>query len=170
MINDKKINEIKNKLESFRRKLAIDINTLQDESASFPSFCDEVNSFIAETSYFIENAELELETHIDKISLLIRKDPKKYGLEKPTESAIKSTVNTRSSVLSMKKEILELKKVVDEAKGLQRSVDSKRSMIKVEAQLHASNYFALTSVKVVSKESRKEYENEIVGKRKKRNV
>ncbi len=83
----------------------------------------------------IEIAEAELEKHV-------RAKPEKYGIDKPTEGAIKAVLASHSKITALEKEYRDLKHQEALQNALVGGLDHKKRSLTLMVNLHSTSYFA----------------------------
>ncbi len=122
----------------------IDLNRLEEECANHSSIVYKYTKEYELVKIELEEAIMGREEIEAGISSLIRKAPKKYGLDpaKITETAIKKTVILRPKYKVVIKVIKDIQYKLALLKATVRTLDHKKSMLEKEVQLHGQGYFA----------------------------
>ena len=133
-------------LESYRKKLPIDIEALHICCAEHSVFYEEVAREAAEAKGEAEQAKALLELAEAQLDSAIRARPEDYGLAKITESAIKSAIVASGQYQTANTAYLEARSRSGELDVLATAFDHRRSMINNEVNLFAANYWGQTSI------------------------
>lgn len=72
----------------------------------------------------------------------IRRDPESHGLEKPTETSIKSVILVSKDHQKAEKELIEAKHRVDIIQAFVDALDHKKKALENMVHLHGQNYFS----------------------------
>ena len=81
MENDKKIEELKN-------RLGIDLQQLHVEAMSQPVYCEQAGILAAEAKKIAKQAKINVDEVEAAVTLSVRQNPDAYGLDKITESSV----------------------------------------------------------------------------------
>lgn len=133
--------EIYKKLEEFKDELAIDIHKLEVQSAEQPEIFCNCSDLIADLSYIDSAAKIQIEAFHANLDSKIRQDPKKYGIEKFVEAAVKGAINKNEVFLKIQDLELQISAILKKGNGFLGAIDQRRSMLKVEQALFVSDYF-----------------------------
>lgn len=93
-----------------------------------------------------DEAELHLETVKARLQLRVRKDPTKYGLDKPTEAAISATVSIHPKYVAAHEEYNRARSNAALMNEAVNTIEKKDAMLKLLVALHGQAYFAGPSV------------------------
>jgi hypothetical protein len=97
---------------------------------------------VADADADYEAAKAELDLVKAELDLAIRKNPKKFGLEKLSEGAINSTILTQQVYSEAHSEMLKQKHRVAVMKSNVTALDHNRSALEGMVKLHGQSYFA----------------------------
>lgn len=133
--------EIYEKLEEFKDELAIDIHKLEIQSAEQPEIFCNCSELIADLSYIDNAAGVQVDAFYANLDSKIRQDPKKYGIEKFVEAAVKGAINKSEVYLKIQDLALKINTILKKGNGFLGAIDQRRSMLKVEQALFVADYF-----------------------------
>ena len=128
-------------LAELRDSLPIDINRLHLDAREQPGLADKAGQLAAEAKATAKRAKLKLEISQAEANQSIRADPEAHGLAKVTESAVQSAVVLAKDVVLARRVLLAAERDADLAAAIANAFEHRRSMIKVEADLYANNYW-----------------------------
>ncbi len=124
-----------------RRKLSININSLQDDAMRHPDLVCKAGELAAELKAQAKRKKLEVEEVKATTDRAVRADPGLYLIDKLTERAVESAVTLDQDVMLAKKESVEADLDADMAGVLHQAFEHRKSMIKNEVDLYLSNYW-----------------------------
>jgi hypothetical protein len=140
-------------MEINEKCLLIDEHALDKECLTLPSLIMQVADLAAKRRQRLDELNTQLEVTEADIDKKIRNSPETYGLEKVTESAIKSVVATNPIVLKRLEEIRDAKYNLDLASGLLTALDAKKKSLTLLVELHGIGYFSNPRVSEKGKEA-----------------
>jgi hypothetical protein len=133
--------EIYKKLEEFKDELAIDVHKLEVQSAEQPEIFCNCSDLVADLSYIENAAKVQIDAFHANLDSKIRQEPKKYGIEKFVEAAVKGAINKNPVYLKIQDLALRINTILKKGNGLLGAIDQRRSMLKVEQALFVADYF-----------------------------
>jgi hypothetical protein len=89
-----------------------------------------------------DEAKADMERIQSKISLSIRKEPNKYGLEKVTDKAVEAIVATQKAYIAAQKSYFEAVRHKSAVKGVVSALHDRRSGLENLVRLHAQQWFS----------------------------
>ena len=122
--------------------LSIDKTRLDEEWIDQPKLFFKYASSLAKTIREEQDAKANRELIKSKIASNIRKNPKKYGLEKATEAAINSVIMKLSKYRDAKKILLDLRYDIGVLQAMVNSLNHRKSALERLVSLHGQNYFS----------------------------
>lgn len=128
-------------ISELRQGLRIDINHLHIVAANQSDYYDTVGELSADVKYQAKNAKLILDQMRAQLGLLVRENFEQYGITRLTEGAVLSAVVSHRRIKKLNSIVLRLERLQEVSSNLVSSVDSRRSMIKVESDLFGSSYW-----------------------------
>jgi hypothetical protein len=146
MENDKKVEELKN-------RLGIDLQQLHVEAMSQPVYCEQAGIIAAEAKKIAKQAKINVDEVEAAITLSVRQNPDAYGLDKVTESSIAAAVVNSKEVKLAKLQQANADYEADVANALYQAFLQKKSMIQVETELYKSNYFNCSDISKLNNDS-----------------
>ena len=108
----------------------------------------DVSNLSAELSASAERKKLHEKEVRARIALSCRAEPKRFGIQKVTESTIEAVVDENEEVKRAALEAIQARELFLKASGLKDAFEHRKAMLKVEAQLYASNYWGEVSTRV----------------------
>jgi len=135
----------------------VDIHNLHREDQGMPTLVEKWWSKFQEGKDKVRRKEREMDLLFSDLSNKVRKDPDEYDLKSnPTETAIKSIVNSNEEYCKLYDELLDAKKDRDDAETGTRVIADKRSTIEGEIKLFLSGYYARVTKEEELKEDKVE--------------
>jgi len=142
MVDQGMLQEIKDKLETFRQQLPINQFQLELACIDQPVLYDEVGQLVTEWRSMEKMANDKLSfIHADQ-SARIRTSPEKYGVTKITEGSVESAILLTREYQEAVKDKTEIEKIVGYLKTLQTALDHRKSELNNLVQLWVHNYYS----------------------------
>lgn len=116
--------------------LSINIDDLVGECANQPERFYNAGLSAIRANILLKRRKLEAEHQRNQRSADIRFNPKDYGLDKVTESAIQETLGSDLELLKTQQELLDLEHQKLESEHLRDALLQRASMLKAEVELH----------------------------------
>lgn len=120
----------------------IDKHRLDDEWFSHPRKFHQVAMQAAESRSAFEKAKANKELVAATLSIQIRKNPDKFGLEKVTDSAIEKMVVMNEEYQNANDELLDAKKQMDEDEVAVQTMDHRKKALEKSVDLFLSDYWS----------------------------
>lgn len=141
------IEDHKETLNYFKKRLPIDQYNLEKECQEQPSLYEEIGEWVSEVRAVAKTKKEHLEFIKADLSLKIRKDPEKYGLsDKPTVASVDAAILVSNEYREALDEYLELNKLADEATILLSATEQRKSMIRDLVRLFIYSYYSREDV------------------------
>jgi hypothetical protein len=121
---------------------AFDKHRLDEEWEKQPRMVEEVVKKLADARRDHDEKKAELEVVVAELDFAIRSNPGKYGLEKITESAIKTIIPSRKKYKEAHNAVLDAKHLVDVLSGAMTVLEHRKRALENEVTLHLANYFS----------------------------
>lgn len=138
----------------------IDIHRLDDEWVKQPENYYRHATILADARKEYEEAKVDLELVEANLDLTIRSSPSEFGLEKVTESVVKSAIIIDKTYQGKNKEVLIAKHRVNVAQVAVDTLDHKKKALENAVQLHLANYFSTPKIKGENGETMKKVERD----------
>jgi hypothetical protein len=135
--------------DELRALIVIDRDNLDQNAIDQPDLYFRVSEQATFAVSRRDEFEFKLQQQIAEVDKAVRKRYAKSDDKKPAETAIKTEIERDPSVMEMREEFLGLAREVARWNALRSSFDQRRDMLKVTAQLYASNYFTRSGVEGV---------------------
>jgi hypothetical protein len=97
---------------------------------------------LADARRDLAQAKADLEVTEAELDLAIRADPKEYGLEKVTETAVKATVLMQPVFKGSQKKLLRCQHSVDVMQAAVSAIDHKKSALEELVRLRLADYYS----------------------------
>jgi len=127
---------------NYEEDIQIDCNALDVEWLQQPELMRRYSTYAARTRQLMDEAKERLDAGKAKIEMEIRKNPKDFGLDKITESAIQSTILLQDEYQELVQEYIDSKYENDIAFGAVRAVDQRKTALENLVRLLSTSYFA----------------------------
>lgn len=125
---------------------SIDRLRLEEECEKQVDFMEDHCTILANAKKEVGEAEAELELVDAELAMAIRRKPKKFGLERVTDQAIKQAILLQKEHIDAEQAVIKAKHLRDLAQGAVNTLDNRREMISDLVKLHGQGYFAAPSV------------------------
>lgn len=134
---------------SLDKDLTIDIERLDSEWISLPST---YYLYREEADYLdikLRKLKIKLDFSVAELDGKVRLDPKQYfGVDKTTETQIRSYIESNENILAIKEEMLEVEKKKKLLSSACEALEMKRDALKNLVVLMNGEYFSTKSVKI----------------------
>lgn len=138
----------------------IDEHNLEKEWVKQPQLIYQLSNEIATIQYKIDSLKLKMVIHESELSVDIRANPEKYGLDKVTEKAIENIITNDEKRKKMEATLIEYQLNLSMLKGAYTALEHKKKALENLVHLLTIDYFAQPTVKT---------DNEILNELKKQN-
>lgn len=125
----------------------IDLNKLEEECANHSLLVHEYSVAHAEAKTELDELTAEKDVVIAELSKAIRDDPAKYGMEKFTETGLKSLLPLQKGLKRISERIIKKRHEVDLLAGVNRALEHRKRMLTNCVELHGQQYFDTPHVK-----------------------
>lgn len=142
MIDQRTIQEIRDRLEAFRQRLPIDQFALETACINQPVLYDEVGQLVTEWNAQAKTANDKLAFIRADQSSRIRTSPEKYGVAKITEGSVESAVLLTKEYQEAAGDLIEIEKIVGYLRVLQTALDHRKSELNNLVQLWIHEYYS----------------------------
>ena len=121
--------------------LAVHIQALHEDAESQAELAFRAGELAAELKAASKRGKLNVEAVEAATDREVRNDPSSFGLEKITETAVRSAVSADLRVVEAREASIEADKGADLASALSNAFEHRRSMLKIEVDLWVNNYW-----------------------------
>lgn len=128
--------------KNFRDQLTINHNALDVEWLSQPKLFMEVSEEAADARAELDRSKLRLEVREAELDKEVRTRPDHFGLDKVTESAVKSAITTHKDYIHLREEFIEQKHEVDVLSAAVAAMEQRKAALERLVILHGQQYFA----------------------------
>lgn len=122
--------------------IEINENELDREWYEQPKLVLKYGLRLAELKKEAAETKAELERIAANLETMIRANPAKYGIDKVTESQIKSQILLQAQYVKKQNELLEAEYKVDQYQILMRALEHRKGALENAVKLHGQGYFA----------------------------
>lgn len=129
-------------LNDIIERMKVDEFSLVNECKNQPFFYKDVGKLHVVAKTVMKKAKSFLKIKYADISLDVRKNPKKYGLDKVTESSLDATVITQKECKEAEEEMFQAEEDAEYLGVLLESATQRKSMIRDLVALYCKNYYA----------------------------
>ena len=119
-----------------------DKNRLDEELVKQPRLYHQYADQLADARRDHEMAESEMKVVEAEVSLLVRRRPDRFGIEKVTEDAVKKTVLLDKRVRQAEKEVILAKHKVDLLSAAVTALDHRKRVLEKLVDLRLADYYA----------------------------
>jgi hypothetical protein len=130
------------RIERIELEIHPDPNELDKEWCNQPRLRFRYGQELADARRGLATAKAELEVSEAELDLAVRSDPGKYGLEKVTEAAVKSTVPTLKQYQKAKRAVIDAQYAVDVLDAAVSSIDHRKKALEDLVQLFMMDYYS----------------------------
>ena len=127
---------------NYEQDMYIDHDSLDVEWLEQPRLMMKYSELLADAEKEVARLEEKLSSITSGLDLKIRADPESYGIEKLTESAVRSTIAFSEVIEKQKKELLEAKYEKKMCQGAVNSVEQRKHALEGMSKLLGLQYFA----------------------------
>ena len=120
----------------------VDEHRLAEEWVEHPSRVFYYASLAANIQMRLEEARRHDDVLRADLSLSVRKNPEKFGLQKTTEGLIEAIITADEAIQESAISIISLKNELDLVKAAVSALECKKKALECIVQLHATSYFA----------------------------
>lgn len=120
----------------------IDEDNLDKEVIRQPALVGKYCDQVPDAKQEVDRAAAQMKLIEADLDAEIRADPEKFGLEKVTEAAIKSTIPGCKKFKDAQSAYLDAKHHLDALNSVLQALDSKRRSLDLLITLHGMNYFS----------------------------
>jgi len=132
-------------VEDLKGCAKINIHKLDEECAIQPVLYAHASRLHAAAKHEVRKAKLFLDMVMVEQSASVRANPKEYGLERVSETAISSLLPGLPPVVDAKEALVKAECASDKTYALVNVFEQRRSMLSNEVQLATTVYFAETA-------------------------
>ena len=127
---------------SYKEDIKIDQYNLDIEWTKQASIYQKYCRLLAEAIYDRDKKKSEIEIAKSKLELRIRKVPQKFKLDKVTDNAILSCLNSNELIIEKQNELMELNYHISRLTGIKSSFEHKKTALEYVTKLYLAGYFA----------------------------
>ena len=142
MIDQRLLNELKSSINSLRTRLPINPTELEKVCVDQPILYDEICQLVVEWSANAKSASERVAFIKADQSSKIRTSPENYGVSKVTEGSVESATILTKEYQEAVKEQIETEKVYGQLRGLQSSIEQRKSSINNLVELWVKDYYS----------------------------
>jgi hypothetical protein len=127
---------------NYEKDITIDESGLDIEWLNQPRLMIQYATHLAEMSLRLDKKKSLLELKKAELDKAIRGNPDRFGVAKPTETAILNAIMMNEEYQEIEHQVLDAKYQVDIAKAAVRAIDGKKDALENLVRLHGQQYFA----------------------------
>jgi hypothetical protein len=142
MVDQRTIQEIRDRLETFRQRLPIDQFALETACINQPVLYDEVGQLVVEWNAQVKTANDKLAFVDADQSTKIRTFPEKFGVAKITDKSTESAVLLTKEHQEAASDLIEIEKIVGYLRVLQTALEHRKSELNNLVQLWIHSYYS----------------------------
>jgi hypothetical protein len=142
MIDQRQIQEIRDRLDKFRQRLPVDQFQLELACMDQPVIYDEVGQLVTEWNALAKIADDKLNFVKADQSSKVRLNPEKFGVAKLTEGSVESAVLLTKEHQEAASDLIETEKIVGYLRILQLSLDQRKSTLNNLVTLWVHSYYS----------------------------
>jgi hypothetical protein len=131
-----------NMIEKSASIVQIDEHNLDKECIRLPQDYLSYAHLAADAKNDVDEAKAKVDVVHAELGQKIRADPGSYGLEKVTETAVSSTIVTRSEYQKAEKALREAKHAHEMAQAVVWALEHKKRSLTLLVELHGTGYFS----------------------------
>lgn len=120
----------------------LDKNRLDDEWIKQPRYYHEYSDKLADAKRDLEKAKAEHDLTVAELDKEIRTTPSEFGLEKVTETALRSTMILQTSYRDSERAIINARHKVDLIQSIVSSLDHRKYALQDLVKLRLADYFS----------------------------
>ena len=128
--------------EEYEKDLAIDPMALDEDWLAQPGLYMKYSVMAADANKRENQAKERLDVVKAELSMDIRKDPSKYGVEKITEDVVKSTILLQPKYKAASDELIEAGYEYSILQGAVRAFDHRKAALENEVKLWLGSYYS----------------------------
>lgn len=128
--------------KDFKDRIKIDETALDLEWLGQADLYLEVSTSLVEARSAVDILTLKLDVALANTDTKVRKNPGDYGIEKVTETAVKSAVAGDPEVITLQEELIEAKKEVGLLGAATTAIEHRKRALENLVTLHGQQYFA----------------------------
>ena len=126
----------------YANDVQIDPDALDTEWLVQPDLMRRYTTYAAQAKRAMDDAKERLDIVRAQLEMLIRNDPRQFGLEKVTEGAITSAVTLQSEYQQASKALVDARYEFEMAQAAVRALDTKKASLENLVKLLGMSYFA----------------------------
>ena len=133
-------------MSNYEKDVTIDPDALDVECLGQPGLIFKYSKKSAEAQQELSNAKEKVELEKAELDKKIRTNPKKYGIEKITETVVLNVILTQFDYKDAVRIYQDAQFEVNILRGVMDALNNKKSALENLVKLHGQNYFAGPSV------------------------